>query len=570
MPTLDRSLLLAALVLAAPLPALAQEQGPDRADASLGTVLDREGTASLRRAAAERWDLAAERQGLEPGDWLKTATRGANALKLKFGQGELILGPGALIELIRPGELRVLRGEVALLPPQGTTWRAHPPQGKESLALAKRSVLRAERAALEPLKRDPKWLSGYENHASTEAMGSLLAKVDGREVGLTMGYHKVTVDIRDQIARTVVEESFVNHTDHVLEGVFYFPLPGDASISGFSMWIGDEQVHGEIVEKQRARAIYETILREKRDPGLLEWAGGNVFKARVYPIVGEKRIKISYTQVLPKQGAGYRYHYALQSEMLRAHPLRRLELSVKVDSQTKLAEVSCPSHGGRLRQTSNNASFEFSADEFTPERDFEFRIATESAGAQGRATLVPHVRDGSDGYFLCLVDSPQRDAKPDPMPLDLIVIADTSASVSGSARETQLQLIEALLGNLGAKDRFNLMTADSEARWAFDKARAVDAVAIEESLAFVEQRSPLGWSDLDRAFGAAIERAGPNTQVIYVGDGAITTGDADPVAFAARLQERWGGQGHFHAIQPGSQGEGAVLRAVAGLGSGSV
>ena len=570
MPTLDRSLLLAAFVLAAPLPALAQEQGPDRADASLGTVLDREGTASLRRAAAERWELAAERQGLEPGDWLKTATRGANALKLKFGQGELILGPGALIELIRPGELRLLRGELALLPPEGTTWRAHPPQGKESLALPKRAVLRAGRAALEALKRDPKWLSGYENHASTEAMGSLLAKVDGREVGLTMGYHKVTVDIRDQIARTVVEESFVNHTDHVLEGVFYFPLPGDASISGFSMWIGDEQVHGEIVEKQRARAIYETILREKRDPGLLEWAGGNVFKARVYPIVGEKRIKISYTQVLPKQGASYRYHYALQSEMLRAHPLRRLELSVKVDSQTKLTQVSCPSHGGRLRQTSNNASFEFSADEFTPERDFELRIATESAGAQGRATLVPHVRDGSDGYFLCLVDSPQRDAAPDPMPLDVIVIADTSASVSGSARETQLQLIEALLGNLGAKDRFNLLTADSEARWAFDKARAVDAVGIEEALAFVERRRPLGWSDLDRAFAAAIERAGPNTQVIYLGDGAITTGDADPVAFAARLQERWSGQGHFHAIQPGSQGEGAALRAVAGLGSGSL
>ena len=44
----------------------------------------------------------------------------------------------------------------------------------------------------------------------------------------------------------------------VLEGVFYFPLPQDASISGFGMWIGDQLVEADVVEKQRAREIYET------------------------------------------------------------------------------------------------------------------------------------------------------------------------------------------------------------------------------------------------------------------------------------------------------------------------
>ena len=93
---------------------------------------------------------------------------------------------------------------------------------------------------------------------------AVTATVDGRNVPLTVGYHKVSVDIRDQIARTVIEESFVNHTDAVLEGVFHFPLPQDASISGFGMWIGEQLVEADIVEKQRAREIYETILREKR------------------------------------------------------------------------------------------------------------------------------------------------------------------------------------------------------------------------------------------------------------------------------------------------------------------
>ena len=120
-------------------------------------------------------------------------------------------------------------------------------------------------------------------------MGSLLATVDGKNVPLTVGYHKVAVEIRDQIARTTVEESFVNPTDATLEGVFSFPLPADASISGFGMWIGDELVEADVVEKQRAREIYEDILRRKKDPGLLEWAGGNLFKARVFPIFAARR-----------------------------------------------------------------------------------------------------------------------------------------------------------------------------------------------------------------------------------------------------------------------------------------
>src|SRR5262249_3876086 len=152
-------------------------------------------------------------------------------------------------------------------------------------------------------------------------------------------------------------ESFVNHTKDVLEGVFHFPLPADASISGFGMWVGDKLVEADIVEKQRAREIYETILREKRDPGLLEWSGGNIFKARVYPIPphAEKRIKITYPQVLPLKGSRYRYSYALQSELLQQHPLRELSIDVKVNSVTPLKSVVCPTHPTRDDLTTHSA-----------------------------------------------------------------------------------------------------------------------------------------------------------------------------------------------------------------------
>ena len=56
----------------------------------------------------------------------------------------------------------------------------------------------------------------------------------------------------------------MNSTSDRLEGVFRFPLPADASISGFGMWIGSEYVEADVVERERARQIYQDILRRKK------------------------------------------------------------------------------------------------------------------------------------------------------------------------------------------------------------------------------------------------------------------------------------------------------------------
>src|SRR5439155_16534586 len=81
----------------------------------------------------------------------------------------------------------------------------------------------------------------------------------------------------------------------------------------------------------------------------------------------------------------------------------------------------------------------------------------------------------------------------------------------------------------------------------------------------------LGWTNLDIAFAEALRQCGPRTHVIYVGDGIVTAGDADPVAFTKRLRRLHQGQrGIFHAVTLGSTYEPGVMRAIASLGGGSV
>ena len=272
---------------------------------------------------------------------------------------ELTLGPGTLVECISPRLARLHSGEAQVISKR--MLRSREQRGIRAACSARRKskvryrrqiLLRVDRdEKLVDVKQRPKWLAGFEGTSSDESLGSLVVNLpDGRNQPLAVGYHKVNVEIRDQIARTTIEESFVNHTSHRLEGVFYFPLPQDASISDFGMWIGNDLVEADVVEKQRAREIYETILREKRDPGLLEWTGGNIFKARVFPIeaYSEKRIKIVYTQVLPLRANQYRYTYGLRSELLRMNPLRELSMTVTVNSALPLKSVSCPTHSARV------------------------------------------------------------------------------------------------------------------------------------------------------------------------------------------------------------------------------
>ncbi len=547
-------------------------------DGRIGKLTDAQGLVAIRPVMYDRFSPVTERMPVRPGDLLQTDPRGANAASVRLvSQAEVVIGPGSTVELVSPKEIRIAAGEIKIKGEGKSPLELVGPDGKK-ITVAGPQIYRADRQALVKLDKPSRWLLSYEGKLSGDSIGSLLAKIDGRDVPLTVGYHKVTVDIRDQIARTTIEESFVNHTPAQLEGTFFFPLPQDASIAGFGMWIGDKLVEADIVEKQKAREIYETILRERRDPGLLEWSGGNIFKARVFPIPAqaEKRITITYTQVLPVRDNTYRYQYALQSELLKQHPLRQLEIDVKIDSARPLQAVSSPTHTTRNALTAHAAHVEFSAKEYTPTQDFETLV--ELQGQQSEVVLIPHCR-GDDGYFMLQVTPPataggvdqmQSDLLPNGEPIDLLLLADTSASMDAPSRQRQAELIAALLTALTRKDRFNLATCDVDCQWVFARPAVADTKNIELARQKLAVRRSLGWTDLDKAVQSALVQCGPKTQVVYVGDGIVTTGDADPAAFVKRLRRITEGRpGTFHAVAVSSSYEPSVLKAIAAIGGGS-
>ena len=97
---------------------------------------------------------------------------------------------------------------------------------------------------------------------------------------------KLDVDVRIQndLAEVQMTMVFYNPNSRVLAGDLYFPLPEGALISGYALDVQGKMVEGSVVQKHKARQVFEEEVRKGIDPGLVEYTQGNNYKTRVFPI----------------------------------------------------------------------------------------------------------------------------------------------------------------------------------------------------------------------------------------------------------------------------------------------
>src|SRR5206468_5714616 len=119
-----------------------------------------------------------------------------------------------------------------------------------------------------------------------------------------------------------------------------------------SMEIGGKMADAELLRADKARQIYEDIVRKMRDPALLEYAGRDLFKVRDFPIEPRSRkpIKISYTELLHSDAGTVTYSYPLSTEKFYAEPIKNLSVKVEVKSELPVASIYSLSHKVEIRR----------------------------------------------------------------------------------------------------------------------------------------------------------------------------------------------------------------------------
>src|SRR5215510_6141582 len=102
--------------------------------------------------------------------------------------------------------------------------------------------------------------------------GMLVPTSSGRQDPAVLSLREMTIDasIARGYARVNVRQIFENHTDTIQEGTYRFALGPSAAVGDFAVWDGLVRIPGVILEKRRARAIYEALNTQRVDPGLLQ------------------------------------------------------------------------------------------------------------------------------------------------------------------------------------------------------------------------------------------------------------------------------------------------------------
>ncbi len=347
---------------------------------------------------------------------------------------------------------------------------------------------------------------------------------------LTVKSIHVSVEIIDQIAKTTIDEVFLNHHPRDIEGTFIFPLPEDVAISEFVMYSGDAKLEGEVLDSDRARNIYVDIVRTMKDPALLEYAGRKMFKARVYPIPanGEKRITLSYTQILNADGNLVHYVYPLNAERFSKDPLEQVILSVKIRSKAPISNIYSPTHRVSVKQENEReAKVSFEVSELKPDRDFQlyYSVTREEVG------LSFLTFEGEDGnYFMLLASPPYVSKKEKILNKDLIFVLDSSGSMQGRKIEQAKEALRFIVSHLDEQDRFGLIDFDDGVKLFSDKMIPATKVNREDALHFVDEIEDSGGTNINDALLEALKMAegeGRPTYILFLTDGCPTVGTTD-------------------------------------------
>jgi Ca-activated chloride channel family protein len=366
----------------------------------------------------------------------------------------------------------------------------------------------------------------------------------------------VNVRVTGRIARVEVEEWFQNRGGGMGESDYLYPLPGEAVFSNFSLFQGDNELRGETMDANRARAIYEEIVRTKRDPALIELAGHGLVRARVFPIAnGETRkITLRYTQMLNKAGDALQFRYAagartgnigrvvpvrppiVQEEQSRGPDRAPLTFTLTIDDGREFRDAFSPTHEVRSERSGERLTVRPRG-----ELDGDFVLFLPLARTTVGLTLATHRPSGEPGYFmLTLSPSEVRTAA---LPRDITAVIDVSGSMSGEKIQQARNALRQLLGSLTERDRFRLIAFSSDVRsYRPDWTRASDA-ELNEARRWVDNLNAEGGTNISGALTEAFRATTPDDRlgiVLFLTDGLPSIGEQNPERIAQRAETERG------------------------------
>jgi Ca-activated chloride channel family protein len=387
--------------------------------------------------------------------------------------------------------------------------------------------------------------------APAHAAGLLKPK-DAGFAPLQIKNHEVSVRIDNGFAMTEVDQTFHNPNDQDLEAIYTFPLPKDASLSELSLWIDGEEMAGEVVERQKAKEIYEEEKRAGRETARADKREYLAFDVSVSPVRAgaDTRVRLVYYQPLEIDGGIGRYVYPLQEGRIdeamqsfwdmqtRVHGRFLFDCTLRTSYPVDEVRVTGWPTPAAARQESNDTWHARIEDaEGTASLDQDIVVYYRLAQDHPAGVDLLASRSGNGPGTFMLVITPGVDLKPIAEGVDWSIVLD----VSGSMQQKLAAASEALsraLDHLRPQDRFRITVFSDRPRALIGAWTTVTPESVEQARAALGAVQSGGGTDLYDGFRQGLENLdeGRTTAVILVSDGGANIGPTENKDFLALLK----------------------------------
>lgn len=396
-----------------------------------------------------------------------------------------------------------------------------------------------------------------------ESSGGRLVAVDGRSLPLLQA--SLTADAKGGLARVTLEQTFRNPYDEPLRVTYSLPLPADGAVSGFAFRVGDERVVGEVDRRASARQRFEDAILEGQTAALLDQERSSLFTQEVGNIpprtvvVCEVRVdqKLAWlpdgawewrfpTVVAPRYlGAPGQVadHRAVSIDVADGELPVKLGLLLAIRDRLADAErPQSPSHMLHSERGLGTTSVTFGDGRGAAlDRDVvvRWRVAGLTVGAELDLCRPATGPSSTAAYGLVTLVPPSAAARMTALSRDLIVLLDTSGSMSGAPLSQAKRLTAALVDSLTDGDQLELVEFSSAPRRWKRGAVAATASHRRDAQQWLSRLSASGGTEMRAGILEALAplRAESQRQVVLITDGLIG-GEAEVLEAIARRLPR--------------------------------
>jgi Ca-activated chloride channel family protein len=328
---------------------------------------------------------------------------------------------------------------------------------------------------------------------------------------------RIEIQILENIARISTTIIFLNTGETELEGKFIYRLPAQGIISSFALWDGAVRIPGVIVERRKAKRIYEEITARKRDPGLLsagtEDSGDDsmdsrLFSCKVFPVPARasKRVEITYDALLPIDSSSINFTLPLISG--KSMTVNKYEITVRLDAKIDLK--SCfATLGSEEKKFSQKAVFKGEKRIFNE----NFNLCLNLNGSDNQFIVATAPENDRSGFFMALASIADKKSEICP-PTDTIFALDTSFSMNPELLEKGFEILVTIIGSMKPSDRFGVILFNDQINEATDGLVQFSPAQAGLALNNIKAHLPGGGTDI----GAALRKA---TNIFSAADSGI-------------------------------------------------